>query len=155
MSVWTGPQWLAEAHAWIQEQLEALDVRPTGAIEQPHLRPWSTVMRVPTSGATCGSRPTSPPSLTKRVSSGVLARTRPDLVPELAAVDLERGWMLMGDGGERLRELIERERDLGRWLDVLPHYGELQLSTAANADELVALAPPTGASPSSKDSTNS
>jgi len=63
-------------------------------------------------------------------------------VPELAAVDLERGWMLMGDGGERLRELVERERDLGRWLDVLPHYGELQLSTAPNADELVALGAP-------------
>jgi hypothetical protein len=30
---------------------------------------------------------------------GVLARPRPDLVPELAVVDLELGWMLMGDAG--------------------------------------------------------
>ena len=47
-----------------------------------------------------------------------------------------------GRRGERLCELVKRERDLGRWLDVLPQYGELQLSTAANADELVALGAP-------------
>lgn len=142
MSVWTGPQWLAEAHAWIREQLEALDVRRTGGIEQPHVRPWSTVMRVPTTGGDLWFKANIPALAYEAGVVGVLARTRPDLVPELAAVDLERGWMLMGDGGERLRELVERERDLGRWLDVLPHYGELQLSTAANADELVALGAP-------------
>ena len=129
MSVWTSPQWLAEAHAWIREQLEALDVRRTGGIEQPHVRPWSTVMRVPTTGGDLWFKANIPALAYEAGVVGVLARTRPDLVPELAAVDLERGWMLMGDGGERLRELIERERDLGRWLDVLPHYGELQLST--------------------------
>ena len=142
MPVWTDPQWLAEAHAWIRERLEALDIRPTGDIEQPHVRPWSTVMRVPTSRGDLWFKATIPALAYEAGVVGVLARTRPDLVPELAAVDLERGWMLMGDGGERLREVVERERDLGRWLDVLPLYGELQLSTAANADEFVALGAP-------------
>ena len=50
----------------------------------------------------------------------LLAARRPDCVPELLATDLDRGWMLMADGGERLREIVERERDLGRWLEVLP-----------------------------------
>ena len=142
VSVWTDPQWLAVAHAWIRERLEALDVRPTDDIEQPHVRPWSTVMRVPTSGGDLWFKANIPALAYEAGVVGVLARTRPDLVPELAAVDPERGWMLMGDGGERLREVVERERDLGRWLDVLPQYGELQLSTAANADELVALGAP-------------
>jgi hypothetical protein len=140
--VWTDPQWLAEAHRWIRERLEALDIGPTGDIEQPHVRPWSTVMRVPTSGGDLWFKANVPALAYEAGVVGVLARTRPDLVPELAAVDLERGWMLMGDGGERLRELVDRERDLGRWLDVLPLYGELQLGTASRTDELVALGAP-------------
>jgi hypothetical protein len=142
LSVWTEPQWLAEAHAWIRERLEALDVRPTGEIEQPHVRPWSTVMRVPTSAGDVWFKANIPALAYEAGVVGVLARTRPDLVPELAAVDLERGWMLMGDGGERLRELVVRENDLGRWLEVLPLYGKLQLGTASLADELVALGAP-------------
>ena len=117
--LWTDPQWLAEAYTWIRERLEALGVRPTGDIEQPHVRPWSTVMRVPTSGGDVWFKANIPALAYEAGVVGVLARTRPDLLPELAAVDLERGWMLMGDGGERLRELVERERNLERWLDVL------------------------------------
>src|SRR6184192_956023 len=37
-TVWTDPQWLAGALAW----LEAQGVELTGAVEQPHVRPWST-----------------------------------------------------------------------------------------------------------------
>ena len=140
--LWTDPRWLAEVHLWIRERLDALDVRPTGGIEQPHVRPWSTVLRVSTLGGDLWFKANAPALAYEAGIVGLLARTRPDLVPELVAVDLERGWMLMGDGGERLRELVERERDLGRWLEVLPLYGELQLSTAGSADELVALGAP-------------
>ena len=48
----------------------------------------------------------------------------------------------MADGGERLREVVERERRLDRWTDVLPLYGELQLDIAEHADRLVALGTP-------------
>ena len=40
---WQRPEWLAEATEWIHERVEV-----TGEIEQPHVRWWSTVMRVPT-----------------------------------------------------------------------------------------------------------
>ena len=43
-TVWTDPQWLAGALAW----LEAQGVELTGAVEQPHVRPWSTALRVRT-----------------------------------------------------------------------------------------------------------
>jgi hypothetical protein len=39
----TDPVWLAEVRAWIGSQ-----VTIAGEIEQPHVRPWSTVLRVPT-----------------------------------------------------------------------------------------------------------
>ena len=41
--LWTQPEWLAGAEAWIRERVDL-----TGEIEQPHVRWWSTVLRVPT-----------------------------------------------------------------------------------------------------------
>jgi hypothetical protein len=49
MSAWTDPLWLAEAHGWIEERVAQLGSRVGGAIDQLHVYPWSTVMRVPTS----------------------------------------------------------------------------------------------------------
>jgi hypothetical protein len=69
--------------------------------------------------------------------TAVLARVRPDLLPELLALDGERAWMLTRDAGERLRELVQRERSLDRWLEALPRYAELQRAAAPHADELL------------------
>ncbi len=69
----------------------------------------------------------------------LLSVRRPDCVPPLLGADLERGWMLMVDAGAQLRQLQEEERDLDRWLDVLPLYAGLQLDLAGDVDELLAL----------------
>lgn len=137
MQPWTDPTWLAQAHEWIRAHVE-----PVGPIEQPHVRPWSTILRVPTAGGNVWFKANLPVHACEAAVVGTLARLRPDRVPELLAVDLERGWLLMGDAGVRLRELVEEERSLDRWLDVLPAYAELQLDAAANADELIALGVP-------------
>ena len=62
--------------------------------------------------------------------TALLARRRPDVVPPPLAIDAERGWMLMADAGARLRELVEHDGDLTRWLDVLPRYAGMQLDIA-------------------------
>jgi hypothetical protein len=134
---WTDPAWLAEARAWIRAHVE-----PTGPIEQPHVRPWSTVLRVPTAAGDVWFKANVPVHACEAAVVSTLARLRPDRVPALVAVDLDRGWMLMHDAGVRLRELIERERDLARWLDVLPAYGELQLAAVDDAEDLIALGVP-------------
>jgi hypothetical protein len=139
---WTDAAWLAEAHAWIDEGVGELGARRTGPIEQPHLRPWSTAMRVPTTAAELWFKANAPLLAYEARVVEVLARVRPDLVPALVRVDRDRGWMLMREGGERLREVVARERRLDRWLDVLPLYAELQLAAAPCAEELVALGTP-------------
>jgi hypothetical protein len=135
--VWTEPGFLAEAHAWI-----GLHVEVTGEIEQAHVRPWSTVMRVPTADGAVWFKANEPALQHEAALVGVLARERPDLVPPLVASELERGWLLMTDAGERLREIVARERSLSRYLDVLPLYAGLQLDVAPFADELVSLRVP-------------
>jgi hypothetical protein len=71
-----------------------------------------------------------------------LARCRPDLLPKLLATDLERGWMLQGDGGTRLREVLGDSRDLSVWEEILPLYAELQMDAAADRDRFLAVGSP-------------
>ncbi len=131
------PHWLASATAWIDEQVER-----TGEIEQPHIRPWATVLRVPTGDGTLWFKANVPALAHELPVIEVLASRFPAAVPELVALDEANNWMLLRDGGEQLREVIERERKLEHWLDVLPIYAELQIAAAADVDQLIARGAP-------------
>ena len=142
MSAWTDPLWLAEAHEWIEEQVARLGGDVVGAIDQHHVYRWSTVMRVPTGRGDVYFKANDDPSLWEAALVTLLAARRPDCVPPLLAVDLERGWMLMADAGTRLREIIERERDLSRWLEILPLYAGVQIDLSGDVDEMLGLGVP-------------
>jgi Phosphotransferase enzyme family len=142
VSEWTELPWLTEVHTWIDAQLEQLKLTKDGPVEQTHVRPWATVLRVPTTDGPVWFKAMIPVLAHEAGVVEVLARRRPDVVPPLLAADRGRGWMLMGDGGERLREVVERERSLDRWLEALPLYAELQIDAAGDADALVALGTP-------------
>ena len=142
MDVWTDAGWLGGVNAWLDRQLEELGLHSTGPVEQPHVRPWSTVLRVPTTGGDVWFKANIPLLGYEAAVLELLAARQPDSVPELLATDVDRGWMLMEDGGERLREVVQREHDLGRWLDVLPRYGRLQIHMADDVDRLLGLGLP-------------
>ena len=137
MPNWTDPGWLAAAHAWIRERADV-----AGPIEQPHVYPWSTVLRVPTAGGDLWFKANAPQLRHEAAVVTLLARERPDCVPPLLAADLASGWMLMADAGTSLRQTIEREHDLARWLDVLPLYAGVQVDLTAHVDELLAAGAP-------------
>ena len=136
--LWTEPDWLESVHAWIRSQLERLGLEPAGEIEQPHVRPWSTVLRVPTDDGDVWFKANMPTQAFEVAVVETLAARRPDLVPTLLAADLERGWMLQGDGGARLREILEQTGDYDVWEEVLPLYAELQIDVASDRDRLLA-----------------
>lgn len=142
MAQWTEPAWLDEAGEWIHAQLARLGLVADGPVEQPHVRPWATVLRVPTSDGPVWFKAAIPLLGHEVGLVEIISRNRPDVVPGLLASDGERGWLLMADGGERLRELVERERSFDRWLDALPLYSQLELDLAHAADDAVALGTP-------------
>ena len=142
MEVWTDDRWLTSVKGWVEGQLETLGLQSTGPFEQPHIRPWSTVLRMPTTGGDVWFKANIPLLAYEAAVVAVLSARRPDFVPGLLATDVERGWMLMADGGERLREIVERERDLGRWLDILPRYGRLQIDLVQDVELLLDLGLP-------------
>lgn len=142
MLVWTDPAWLRDARNWINGELGRLGVVAAGAIEQSHIAPWSTAMRVPVNGGDLWFKANMPALAHEAAVIDILGRRRPSRVPELKAIDPDRGWMLMADGGVPLRDVITRERDLQRWFDVLPRYAQLQLDASGDVDELLTVGVP-------------
>ena len=140
--IWVQPAWLEQAIAWIDARLAERELDRAGEIEQPHVRWWSTVLRVPTAEGNLWFKANAPPHAFEARLLPILERARPGHVPELVATDPERGWLLMRDGGERLRELVRTTRDLVHWQTLLPEYAELQLAVAPHADELLAAGVP-------------
>ena len=132
-SPWEEAAFLAETRAWIESQVDV-----TGEIEQTHVRPWSTVFRVPTDRGDAYFKAALPDFGHDAVVTSTLARLRPELVMAPLAVELDREWMLLPDGGERLRELFEREHHPRPWEEILPAYADLQLASAPELDDLVA-----------------
>jgi phosphotransferase family enzyme len=140
--LWTEPSWLDCAHEWIRSQLEPLGLKPAGEIEQPHVRPWSTVLRVPTDAGDLWFKANMPAQAFEAAVVQILASRRPDLVPGLLALDVERGWMLESDAGTMLRELLDQNRDFDVWEQILPLYAELQIAAAEDRDRLLAAGAP-------------
>ena len=135
--LWTRPEWLREAHAWIHEHVDA-----TGDIEQPHVRWWSTVLRVPTAEGVVWFKACHPSHGFEPALALELAQLRPESVIEVLAADPERAWMITADAGFRLRELLNSTDDLVRWVDFLPRYADVQLATADRAERLLEIGVP-------------
>ena len=139
---WQDPSWVAEAHAWIESALARLGYRRTGGIEQPHVYPWSTVMRVPTEAGDVWFKANDHSLRHEAGLLELLSSRRPDCVPAPLATDPGRGWILMADAGEQLRKLLPVERDLDRWKDVLRLCAEVQLDLTDAVDTMLALGVP-------------
>ncbi|MGB8650912.1 MAG: phosphotransferase [Mycobacteriales bacterium] len=119
MTDWTSPTWHAEALAWA-------DVTPVGPVTQPHLRPWSTALRIPTAdGVVWFKAGGSGTAFEARLLRALNAYGAPQLLTALK-VDVERGWLLLPDGGPTLRSALDRDPDLHRWEPVLQGYAALQ-----------------------------
>jgi hypothetical protein len=135
--LWTEPNWLAEAESWISERVEV-----TGELDQFHVRWWSTVIRVPTRDEDLYFKAVGTGFIFEPKLTAKLAVLRPDRTTELVDADLDRGWMLMSDAGNRMREVVLTQADLRHWELALPRYAELQIAAAPLAGELLALGVP-------------
>lgn len=139
---WTEPGFIAEAHTWLREQAHRLGLGQISEITQPHVRPWSTVFRaLAPRGAyflkACGPSQAHEPALTAR-----LAREGDGLVPIPLALHPTEPWMLLADGGPKLRDALEGDAVLDAWARILPRHAALQRRFLGHDDELIALGLP-------------
>jgi hypothetical protein len=134
-STWSSDAWRAAAVAWLDERLEAAGARRTGAVEQPHLRPWATLLRAPTTRGVVWMKAAAPATSFEVPLYGLLARVVPDRVLEPIAADEERGWILLEDGGAPIAE----DDDPSGFAAAVVDYGRLQRELMPHVDELLAL----------------
>jgi hypothetical protein len=139
---WRDPDWLASAHHWVEDQLSRLGLVRIGEMEQPHVYPWSTVLRIPTDAGDVWFKANGEATHHEAALVNLLAARRPDCVPPLLAADVTRGWMLMRDAGVQLRSLVASERSLDRWLEVLRLSAEVQLEVADAVPQMLAIGVP-------------
>lgn len=142
MTAWDDPARRRDAADWLAERLTALGTPPTGPAEVVHEQAWSTVHRVPTAAGPLWFKATAPSLRHEVAVHAVVSARRPDCVPALLAADPDRGWMLMADAGERLREIVAREHSVDAWLEVLPRYAGLQRDCTDDVPALLAAGAP-------------
>ena len=131
--VWSSAEWRAQAVAWADEGLAAAGLARTGDVEQPRVRPWATVLRLPTTDGSVWLKATGPEVSFEVRLYELLVRVAPARVLEPLAIDAGRGWLLLPDGGPSLGD---RGGDIAA---ALPVYGQLQRELAPHVDELLAL----------------
>ena len=64
---WRSDAWRDEATRWLDARLAEAGIARIGAVEQPRVRPWGTVLRAPTTAGpvwlkACGALRMTPPS---------------------------------------------------------------------------------------------
>ena len=138
---WREPGFVSCVHGWIDDRLDDLGRTRTGDVEQPHVTDWSTVMRVPTDAGTVWFKANDDTMLHEAAVLEVVAARSSGRVPAPLVRDPRTGWMLLDDGGQRLREVIAQERSLVRWHDVLGAYARVQIACEDVVDELSVVRP--------------
>jgi hypothetical protein len=136
--LWADPAWRAEALDWIASALGAHGLAMTGETVVPRVMPWSLTARIPTDHGPVWFKCNAPGGGFEPALMLALSRWVPEFVLTPLAVDPDRSWSLLGDGGPILHQAMEAEPDLGRWEAVLTDYACLQRAVAPQVGALIA-----------------
>lgn len=140
--MWTEQEWLEGAEEWVRDKLDALGIQIMGPSEQPHVREWGTVLRFPTGEGDVYFKATSPLLQNEAAVTQALSNWYPTLLPRFYAADIKQNWLLVADGGLRLRDAFNDGLTIGVWSDVLASYAALQIDLSARVDKLMTLTSP-------------
>lgn len=139
VAVWSTPEWRESVVAWLDDRLADSGVVRTGGVEQLRVRPWATVLSVPTIHGNvwfkaCGHGTDSEVGLYV-----LLNRVVPNRVLEPIAADVERGWILLPDGGPTLADRCIGPDVIDALVTVMPQYGQMQRDLGSYVAEMLAL----------------
>jgi hypothetical protein len=139
---WRNRDWRGRAIRWAERRLAERGIELAGKPEGFRVRPWATVITLPTDRGRVFFKATWPPQRHEAGTTAALARWSPDNVGVTLAADPRRGWLLLDDAGQRLRDTIQKDRDIRHWHRILPRYAELQLGVAPHLKRFLGFGAP-------------
>jgi hypothetical protein len=138
-AVWSSDAWRQLAVSWLDVQLGAAGVERTGEVTQPHLRPWGTVLKAPTTRGPVWLKAPGPDTAFEVALYRLLSRVVPDWILPPIAVDVERGLVVLPDGGQTLGDRLDDTDLIEALAAVLPQYGQLQRDLIPHVDSLLSI----------------
>ncbi|MFB7087167.1 aminoglycoside phosphotransferase family protein [Streptomyces sp. NPDC056296] len=140
---WEDEAWRTAALGWAEGALAARGLRATGE-RRVRLRPWSVLVRLSVEGYGAVWFKANPPaSAFEGPLTAALARWVPEHLLEPLAVDTDRGWSLLPDGGPLFRDVLDRERTgPDAWEELLRQYAAMQHALTPRAREIERLGVP-------------
>lgn len=138
IELWSSPGWRHEAVSWLDGQLAAAGLIRTGPVTQPRLRPWGTVLEAPTNRGTVWLKAPGPNTVFEVQLYQLLRRVTPVWVVPPLGIDIERGWVLLPDGGQSLGECLDELDLVEVFMVVLQQYGQFQRTLMPYVGDLLA-----------------
>lgn len=138
---WTRRSWYIEALAWAVARLSDIGVMATRTPQQLRASERSFVMRIRSHTETFYFRAAPFVFAHEPPLMQWLALTYPMNVPEVIAVDAQRGWLLQREAGSGALPLSE-EREEVVWYRAVRRMAEIQLDTVRKTHELRSLGCP-------------
>lgn len=137
LATWSTPEWRSEAVAWADERLAEHGLARNGEAEQPHLRAWATALRLPTTRGAVWLKAPGAGTAFEVALYPLLLRAAPDAVLHPLAIDHDRSWLLLPDGGTPLGEIAKGPALIDALTVALPGYAHLQRRLAEHRGELL------------------
>lgn len=137
LALWSTARWRSAAVAWADTQLRAAGLERTGEATQPHLRPWGTVLRIPTSGGVHWLKAPGPQNTFEIGLYQLFAELCPDRTLTALAADAEQGWILLPDGGPVIGDSAQGADLVDALQEALPRYARLQRDLSPHVGRLL------------------
>jgi hypothetical protein len=130
--------WIASATRWADAQMARARITRTGEPARHRVRPWGTVVAIPTDAGTVWLKAVGPTARHEVAIAPILAAISPEDVLTPIAADPDRGWLLLPNGGAPpLGDDADADAIIGALLPVMPRYAALQLALAPLVDDLL------------------
>jgi hypothetical protein len=139
---WGAAGWRERAEAWIGEQLGVHGLEAAGPVEEVKIRPWSAVLRAPTTGGDVYFKANLPTLANEPELTRILHGICPAHVLGVLADDPGEGWMLQRDGGPALGSVLGGSDPLPRLERMLGVFAEVQVATVEHVDALIGAGAP-------------
>ncbi|MET9348428.1 aminoglycoside phosphotransferase family protein [Streptomyces termitum] len=142
---WDDGDWRREALGWARRGLAAHGLAEAGTREV-RVRPWSVLVRLRTGPGDRDAawfKAGNPDNAFEAGLAGALADWVPGDVMAPLAVDAERGWMLLPDGGPLFRDVLDAgAAGPAEWAVAVGRYARAQRRLVPHADRIAALGVP-------------